>query len=118
MDAPVARPPGAATEQTGHLYRDASGRAVLFVVPAFLEYTAPGLTIRTEWNNLLRIEQTNHGPFLELANPAALNVTLERNTPVDDQLFRTIPLAPFGYQTNTDLHADLLRFAPQLRRRR
>lgn len=117
MDRPAARPLAPATDQTGHMYRDSSGASVLFLVPAFLEYAAPGITIRTEWSNIIFIEQTKSGPFLHLAQPAALNVKYDRNTPIDDRRFRTVPLAPFGYPTNSSLHADLLRFAPHLQRK-
>jgi len=45
--------PPAATDATGTLYVSPDQHHVLLIVPQYLEYGGPGITIRTSWDNIL-----------------------------------------------------------------
>ena len=110
--------PPAATGVTGKLYTAPETRQLLFLVPYYLEYTCPRLTIRTVWENIGAIRGAQTEDYLWLKQPAVLKRNYVPGRIMDAWGEQTIPLRCFGYPTNQELLADLQRFAPQLWKRR
>jgi hypothetical protein len=104
------------TENTGHLYYQAEQHITLFLVPLFLEYTAPNLVIRTTWINIVQLRRQRSNKtlqiFLALEHAATIYSAPNNRSSLNERL---IPLTPFGYPDNPGLISDLQRYAPHLR---
>lgn len=114
FNAPIQLRLEPATDVTGRIYRDRAGATVLFLTADLLEYGAPDITLRTLWNNVRAITTHRGAPVLVLTYPAEHNLPYSAGVAFDDRRFRRIPLWPFGYPDNRELHRDLLNYAPQL----
>lgn len=112
------RPAGsgaAATGDTARLYHAAA--ALLLLSRGGLEYAAAGITLVTPWHNIATIRRAPHDDMLCLyATPATVSVALGSGRDWYSDRTRVVPLRQFGFPANRSLRADLVAFAPQLRR--
>jgi hypothetical protein len=108
--------PPAATDTTGTLYISPDQHHCLLIVPQYLEYGDPGVTIRSTWNNIQSIRTDTAEDYLCLSSPAATKMILSGDAVVDAWMAQTIPLRCFGYPVNQSLLTNLQQFAPSLRK--
>jgi hypothetical protein len=79
---------------------------------AGIQYYAPGLVIKTSWDNVQELRTTSYAPVLVLRRRAATYTSIfyRRNWTTGKQ----IPLAMFDYAPQSAIARDLRAFAPHL----
>ena len=105
------------TGETCSLYRARATDALLLLSRTLVEYTAPGITFTTTWNNVASITQDEGDEQLRLyQTPQQIKMPFGSGRVWFSDITRTIPLRQFGYPNNQQLSFDLGRYAPHVQR--